>query len=128
MHVAEFGAGATFREQLEAVASADLFVSAHTSNLANALFLRPGAAVVEVLMRNWAWEGEACMPLRASAADTVEARCCTGLKHYSLRDRPGTALRNFFKASMACASVAGKSDCSRCCAGPGQASTASSSR
>ncbi|KAL4452082.1 hypothetical protein ABPG75_007744 [Micractinium tetrahymenae] len=57
VRVVEFGSGATFREQLETMASTDLLVSAHTSNLANALFLRPGAAVLEVLMRNWAWEG-----------------------------------------------------------------------
>lgn len=71
----EFGAKATFREQLAAAASTDLFVSAHTSNLANALFLRPGAAVLEVLMRNWAWEGAAghahpcpaCLPSKAGA-------------------------------------------------------------
>lgn len=65
VRIVEFGSADTFQAQLEAMASTDLFVSAHTSNLANALLLTPGAAVVEVLMRNWAWEGEACILLQA---------------------------------------------------------------
>lgn len=54
----EFDSSSSLREQLEMVASTGVFVSVHTSNLANALFLPPGAAVVEILQRNWAWEGE----------------------------------------------------------------------
>ena len=50
----EFNESTSFRQQLEAVSSAGLFVSVHTSNLANAQFMRPGAAVLEVIQRNWA--------------------------------------------------------------------------
>lgn len=53
----EYGADSTLREQLEMAAGTGLYLSVHTSNLANALWLPPGAAVVEILQRNWAWEG-----------------------------------------------------------------------
>ncbi|KAI7842197.1 hypothetical protein COHA_004110 [Chlorella ohadii] len=56
VRVVEFDSSSSLREQLEMVASTGVFVSVHTSNLANALFLPPGAAVVEILQRNWAWE------------------------------------------------------------------------
>jgi len=52
--VVEFNETTSFRQQLEAVSGTGLFVSVHTSNLANAQFLRPGAAVLEVIQRNWA--------------------------------------------------------------------------
>lgn len=58
VRVVEFTSASSFREQLEMAAGTGLFVSVHTSNLANALWLPPGAAVVEILQRNWAWEGE----------------------------------------------------------------------
>jgi len=35
------------------MASTGLLVSAHTSQLANAQFLPPGAAVLELIQRNW---------------------------------------------------------------------------
>ncbi len=93
----EFGAEDTFQAQLEAMASTDLFVSAHTSNLANALFLRPGAAVVEVLMRNWAWEGEACIFLQvfvklSQAGMTANLLSCMSACTASKRG-PSTAQR-----------------------------------
>ena len=50
----EFNETTSFRQQLEAISSTGLFVSVHTSNLANAQFLRPGAAVLEIIQRNWA--------------------------------------------------------------------------
>lgn len=59
VRVVEFGEGATFQEQLRVMGSTDVYLSVHTSNLANALFLPPGAVVVEILQRNWAWAGEA---------------------------------------------------------------------
>ena len=37
------------------MASTAVFVSVHTSNLANAQFLQPGSAVVELIQRNWIW-------------------------------------------------------------------------
>lgn len=52
--VAEFTAATPVSEQLRAVAAAGVLVSAHTSALANAIYLRPGAAVVELIQRNWA--------------------------------------------------------------------------
>ncbi|PRW57354.1 DUF563 domain [Chlorella sorokiniana] len=56
VRVVEFDSSSSLREQLEMAAGTGLFISVHTSNLANALLLPPGAAVVEVLQRNWAWE------------------------------------------------------------------------
>ncbi len=56
MRVVEFNASTPFRVQLEAMAASGMFVSVHTSNLANAQFLQPGAAVLELLQRNWVWD------------------------------------------------------------------------
>ena len=50
----EFNETTSVRQQLEAISSTGVFVSVHTSNLANAQFLRPGSAVLEVIQRNWA--------------------------------------------------------------------------
>ncbi len=55
VRVAEFNESTSFQEQLETVASAGVYISVHTSNLANAPFLRPGSAVVELIQRNWVW-------------------------------------------------------------------------
>jgi protein O-GlcNAc transferase len=57
VQVVEYRADSSFREQLEVLAGTGALISVHTSNLANALFLPPGAAVFEILQRNWAWEG-----------------------------------------------------------------------
>ena len=51
----EFDEGTPFREQLAAMAATGVLVSVHTSNLANAQFLPPGRAVVELIQRNWIW-------------------------------------------------------------------------
>ena len=51
----EFNASTPFQEQLNTIAQTGVFVSAHTSNLANSQFLQPGSAVVEILQRNWIW-------------------------------------------------------------------------
>jgi hypothetical protein len=60
----EFGAPVTVLEftdatpmaaQLAAMANTGLLVSAHTSALANAAFLPPGAAIVELIHLNWVW-------------------------------------------------------------------------
>lgn len=45
----EFNASSSFKEQLETMSSTGVYVSVHTSNLANAPFLQPGSAVVELL-------------------------------------------------------------------------------
>ena len=57
VRVVEFSAATPFRRQLEVVGAAGVLVAVHTSNLANAAFLQPGAAVVELLQRNWVWAG-----------------------------------------------------------------------
>ena len=51
----EFTAATPFEAQLRAMADTGLFISVHTSNLANAQFLQPGSAVVEIIQRNWVW-------------------------------------------------------------------------
>ena len=51
----EFGANTPLRDQLKVIAETGVFVSVHTSNLANAQFLQPGSAVFEIIQRNWFW-------------------------------------------------------------------------
>ncbi len=55
VRIVEFNASTPFQEQLRTISETGIFVGAHTSNLANAHFLQPGSAVVEVIQRNWAW-------------------------------------------------------------------------
>ncbi|KAF8072370.1 ALDH10A8 [Scenedesmus sp. PABB004] len=55
VHVVEFNASTSFADQLATMAATGVFVSAHTSNLANAVFLQPGSAVVELIQRHWTW-------------------------------------------------------------------------
>ncbi|GBF94574.1 hypothetical protein Rsub_06689 [Raphidocelis subcapitata] len=55
--VVEFNASSSLHEQLLAMRGTGLFVSVHTSNLANAPFLQPGSAVVEFIPRHWSWMG-----------------------------------------------------------------------
>lgn len=67
VRVVEFNATTSFHEQLQVIASSGVFISVHTSNLANAQFLPPGAAVFEIIQRNWVWENldrsfQVCMP------------------------------------------------------------------
>lgn len=57
VRVVEFTSASTFAQQLAAMAGTGVYVSVHTSNLVNALLLPPGAAVFEVLQRNWVWAG-----------------------------------------------------------------------
>lgn len=57
VQIAEFNETTCFKDQLEQVTSAGVYISAHTSNLANSPFLRPGAAVVELIQRNWMYHG-----------------------------------------------------------------------
>lgn len=49
VRVVEFDASTPVRRQLSALAASTVLVSVHTSNLANAPLMRPGAAVVELL-------------------------------------------------------------------------------
>ena len=55
VRVVEFTAATPFAEQLRVMASTGVLVSVHTSALANAVFLPPGRAVVELIHRNWVW-------------------------------------------------------------------------
>lgn len=52
----QFDANTTMGEQIAILASTGLVVSVHTSALANAVFLPPGAAILELIHRNWAIE------------------------------------------------------------------------
>lgn len=55
MNVVEFNASTPFEVQLRTMADTGVFISVHTSNLANAQFLQPGSAVIEIIQRNWIW-------------------------------------------------------------------------
>ncbi len=79
VNVVEFNASTPFEEQLRTMAATGVFVSVHTSNLANAPFLQPGSAVIEIIQRNWIWDnldksfqvvGRSCMltPVPSSVA------------------------------------------------------------
>jgi protein O-GlcNAc transferase len=49
VRVVEFNASTPFAAQLGVMRDTGVYVSAHTSNLANAVFLQPGSAVVEII-------------------------------------------------------------------------------
>jgi len=80
VRVVEFDEGTPFTEQLRAMAATGVLVSVHTSNLANAQFLPPGRAVIELIQRNWVWhnldrsfQARACsaLPVRSALAYTT---------------------------------------------------------
>ncbi len=68
VHVVEFNSSTPFEEQLHTVAGTGVFVSVHTSNLANAPFLQPGSAVIEIIQRNWIWD---------NLDRSFQVRCCS---------------------------------------------------
>ena len=49
----ELTSNITMSAQLDIMAQTHILVSSHTSGLANAMFLRPGALVIEIVQRNW---------------------------------------------------------------------------
>lgn len=55
VRVVEFNDSTPVSAQVAEVAAAGVLVSVHTSNLANAQFMQPGSAVVELIQRNWIW-------------------------------------------------------------------------
>eukprot|EP00879_Flechtneria_rotunda_P027722 GHRR01029709.1.p1 GENE.GHRR01029709.1~~GHRR01029709.1.p1 ORF type:complete len:256 (+),score=63.24 GHRR01029709.1:320-1087(+) len=55
VRVVEFNSSTSFADQLATMRDTGVFVSAHTSNLANAVFLQPGSAVIEIIQRHWTW-------------------------------------------------------------------------
>lgn len=52
----EFTEKSSLKEQLEVMSRTSILVSCHTSGLANAIFLPPGSAVIELIHRNWLWD------------------------------------------------------------------------
>lgn len=57
VQIVEFNASTPMEDQLRIIAGTGVFVSVHTSNLANAHFLQPGSAVFEIIQQNWFWAG-----------------------------------------------------------------------
>lgn len=55
VRVVEFSSATPFSEQVQVMAGTGVLVSVHTSGLANAMLLPPGAAVFEILPRSWSW-------------------------------------------------------------------------
>mmetsp|Transcript_33697 Transcript_33697/g.95336 ORF Transcript_33697/g.95336 Transcript_33697/m.95336 type:complete len:574 (+) Transcript_33697:210-1931(+) len=53
VQVVEFDSTTSMRDQLKVMAETGLLVSSHSSQLANAQFLQPGSAVLELIQRNW---------------------------------------------------------------------------
>lgn len=80
VRVAEFNASTPMREQIEAMASTGVLVSVHTSNLANAQFLQPGSAVVELIQRNWIWHN-------LDKSFQVQTEMMGDIHHYAWRAR-----------------------------------------
>jgi len=56
VRVFEFTEDTPMADQLRAMRDTTILVSPHTSALANAVFLPPGAAVIELIQRNWVWD------------------------------------------------------------------------
>ncbi|KAL3161243.1 hypothetical protein ABBQ38_009607 [Trebouxia sp. C0009 RCD-2024] len=80
VRVVEFNATTSFHEQLQIIASTGVFISVHTSNLANAQFLPPGAAVFEIIQRNWCWEN-------LDRSFQVQTEMMGDIHHYAWRAR-----------------------------------------
>jgi len=55
--VVEYGSTSSLYEQLLQMKETGVYVSVHTSNLANSPLLQPGSAVFEIIQRNWHWNG-----------------------------------------------------------------------
>lgn len=49
VQVVEFNSSTSFALQLQTMRDTGVFISPHTSNLANAVFLQPGSAVIEII-------------------------------------------------------------------------------
>jgi hypothetical protein len=68
--VVEYDDRSSLRDQLQQMARTGLFVSVHTSNLANSPLLGPGAAVLEIIQRHWV-----CNGLDTSFRDQTSMMC-----------------------------------------------------
>ena len=55
--IVEYNETSSLYEQLLQMTNTVVYISVHTSNLANAPLLRPGSAVFEIIQRNWHWNG-----------------------------------------------------------------------
>ncbi|GLI68019.1 hypothetical protein VaNZ11_012320 [Volvox africanus] len=60
LKIVEYNSSSSLHEQLLQMRETGVYVSVHTSNLANAPLLQPGSAVFEVIQRNWMWNGLDC--------------------------------------------------------------------
>ncbi|KAG2434032.1 hypothetical protein HXX76_007760 [Chlamydomonas incerta] len=57
LKIVEYGSNSSLYEQLLQMRETGVYISVHTSNLANAPLLQPGSAVFEIIQRNWMWNG-----------------------------------------------------------------------
>ena len=57
LQVVEYNSSSSLYEQLLQMRDTGVYISVHTSNLANAPLLQPGSAVFEIIQRNWHWNG-----------------------------------------------------------------------
>ncbi|KAK9813868.1 hypothetical protein WJX73_002532 [Symbiochloris irregularis] len=80
VRIVEFNSSTSFEHQLRVMASTGVFVSVHTSNLANSQFLQPGSAVVELLQRNWVWHN-------LDKSFQVQTEVMGDIHHYAWRAR-----------------------------------------
>lgn len=80
VRVVEFNSSTPMRVQMETMASTGVLVSVHTSNLANAQFLPPGSAVVELIQRNWIWHN-------LDKSFQVQTEMMGDIHHYAWRAR-----------------------------------------
>lgn len=79
VRVVEFDGNTPFEVQLQAISETGVFVSVHTSNLANAQFLQPGSAVIEIIQRNWGWHeiDRTFQASRSALSDSIFDRLAT---------------------------------------------------
>ncbi|KAL0050159.1 hypothetical protein WJX82_005404 [Trebouxia sp. C0006] len=80
VRVVEFNTSTSFHEQLQVISGTGVFISVHTSNLANAQFLPPGAAVFEIIQRNWVWEN-------LDRSFQIQTEMMGDIHHYAWRAR-----------------------------------------
>lgn len=80
VQVVEFNSTTSFKKQLQIISETGVFISVHTSNLANAQFLPPGAAVIELIQRNWIWHN-------LDKSFQVQTEMMGDLHHYAWRAR-----------------------------------------
>lgn len=78
LQVVEYNSSSSLYEQLLQMRRTGVYISVHTSNLANSPLMQPGSAVFEVIQRNWMWNG-----LDTSFRD--QTHMMTDIHHYAWR-------------------------------------------